>query len=529
MASADNEKVLKEVGGSVKFKKADGKFKLLTNRLIWVPKESGGKKFQCQYSDIKVQRISPETSSKVQLQIVFHNDSSYNFHFANPSGRGAQIKDRDEIKEMLAELIPQHRQKANKDLEEKNRIFKERPELFQLYKDLVVSGVITSEEFWENQKLNPNKQAKINVEQDVGIASGFLGELKPDMHGCNELRFNLTADNINAIFKMYPGVKKKYVGTVPSEVTEKEFWTEFFQSQYFHRDRIQKSATTKDVFGELAKKDEEAQLREVREMFFDPLIDFTSASPNPEEGYGSGFKQKSLGESLLKQFNHQSLMVLQNSLKRKSSENSEEAYQTKQKRIREAVGLKDLEKIETTATATLKMLDTDKFSHKGSSASEHNGHVNGNGASTQPDLVRFKQNVQAWVPNLSKVLTADAAHQVVIDISPGGRLMENSSNTSLESCPKDLKSEMRKNYLSVAELLRHFWCCFPIKTPKLEEKVRRMATSIEKYRDTKLSNFINMQPSSCNQLGDHMLKMIEEALKKYRTWEEKRNAKTLRT
>jgi len=68
-----------------------------------------------------VQRISPEASSKVQLQIVFHNDSSYNFQFANKNGRQVQVKDRDEIKERLAELIPQHRQKANKDLEEKNK------------------------------------------------------------------------------------------------------------------------------------------------------------------------------------------------------------------------------------------------------------------------------------------------------------------------------------------------------------------------------------------------------------------------
>lgn len=41
----------------------------------------------------------------------------------NKSGREDQVKDRDEVKEMLAELIPQHRQKANKDLEEKNRFF----------------------------------------------------------------------------------------------------------------------------------------------------------------------------------------------------------------------------------------------------------------------------------------------------------------------------------------------------------------------------------------------------------------------
>ena len=68
-----------------------------------------------------MQRISPESSSKVQLQIVLHSESSYNFQFVNPKGRAAQLKNRNEIKDLLAELIPAHREKANKDLEEKNK------------------------------------------------------------------------------------------------------------------------------------------------------------------------------------------------------------------------------------------------------------------------------------------------------------------------------------------------------------------------------------------------------------------------
>ena len=50
---ADNEKLLKEVAGIVKFKKNDGKLKLYSTRLIWTPTENGNKKFQCQYADIK--------------------------------------------------------------------------------------------------------------------------------------------------------------------------------------------------------------------------------------------------------------------------------------------------------------------------------------------------------------------------------------------------------------------------------------------------------------------------------------------
>ena len=41
----------------------------------------------------------------------------------------------------------------------------------------------------------------------------------------------------------------------------------------------------------------------------------------------------------------------------------------------------------------------------------------------------------------------------------------------VDNVPLHLYQEMRKSYLALAEILRHFWSCFPIKTPQLEEKV----------------------------------------------------------
>lgn len=64
------------------------------------------------------QKISPDGKAKIQLQLVLHTGESTTFHFANES---SALKDRDAAKELLQQLLPKFKKKANKELEEKNR------------------------------------------------------------------------------------------------------------------------------------------------------------------------------------------------------------------------------------------------------------------------------------------------------------------------------------------------------------------------------------------------------------------------
>ena len=521
-------KIKAKIADTVNYKKVSGSLMLLDNQLLWQPSAgtAGGKRFTCLYSDIKVQRISPETSSSVKLQILLKDDTSNNFQFSNPQGRAVQMQERNVIKDLLAELIPLHREKANKDLEEKNKIFMEQPELYQLYKDLVVSNIITADEFWEKQSGNiKTDHAK---KQEVGISSGVLAEIKPDMHGCNELRFNLTADTIEAIFKMYPEIRQRYINQVPHETSEKEFWTEFFKSKHFHRDRsivAGGSATAKDVFGELAKKDETNTLTRNVEAFSDPLINFTSPSPHTEEGYGHKGAEKTASNhmALIKQFNHQSMMVLERTKKRGATggQDTTAAGEERRKRIRAYVEYSELEEQVDESVNPVGVLRIDKSAFNAAQNTDNgdaNGHSNGDNDTNGQSSVHAE-----WAPCLSQVLAPDVAKTMLTDLSPGGKCMPHMGRQQFkDAVPDDTLKEMKKVYLALAELLRHFWSCFPTKTPQLEEKVSRMATAIESYRDTKLANFKCSLPSQYGQLSTHLDEIISAALKKFHAWEERK-------
>uniref|UniRef100_A0A672KII7 General transcription factor IIH subunit 1 n=2 Tax=Sinocyclocheilus grahami TaxID=75366 RepID=A0A672KII7_SINGR len=545
MASLSEEVLL--VVKRVRQRKQDGTLYLMAERIAWGPEGKDRFTVSHLYADIRCQKISPDGKAKIQLQLVLHTGESTTFHFSNES---TALKDRDVAKELLQQLLPKFKKKANKELEEKNRMLQEDPVLFQLYKDLVVSQVISAEEFWANRlSLNSVEHSlSNNNKQEVGISAAFLADIRPQTDGCNGLRYNLTTDIIESIFRTYPTVKQKYAENVPHNMTEKEFWTRFFQSHYFHRDRI--NTGLQDIFSECAKEDEKGLKSMVTQGVKNPMVDLLSLEDKTlDEGYGtatvpttSNSSNKSLRENsnsaIIKRFNHHSAMVLAAGL-RKAEAPSDQASETsstdgnsrdsdlfqpplKKVKLQEAIEYDDLQGDSVRKTISLNLKKSDRYSHGPIPLqSQH--------YSTSQDIINsisiIQHEMRSYKPRLTQVMSSSAASSAITALSPGGVLMQGGGQQTINQLvPTDVQSELKHLYTAAGELLRHFWSCFPVSTPFLEEKVVKMKSNLEKFQMTKLRPFqekIQRQYLSTNLTG-HLEEMLQAAYNKFQAWQTRR-------
>ncbi|XP_078586685.1 general transcription factor IIH subunit 1-like [Branchiostoma floridae x Branchiostoma japonicum] len=537
----------------VRHKKVEGTLFLMGERLAWSANSAGERLgVSHNYADIRSQKISPEGKAKIQLQLVLHTGDTCNFHFNNPEGNPEQLKDRDAVKELLQQLLPRFKSQVNKELEEKNRLLQEDPQLFQLYKDLVVSGVITAEEFWTNRAQTKQSNAP-KGSQDIGVSASFLADIRPQSDGCNGIKYNLTADIIASIFKTYPAVKKTHAENVPHNLSEKEFWTRFFQSHYFHRDRINHG---KDLFSDCAKNDEKDLHKIIQDKVKDSFLDLESLDETSlvkDEGYGnksadtSTAPKHSVNQAIIRRFNYHSTMVLEACRNKRSPEedilslglggsgdNSNSSVwsqslalgpPSKKARLRDAISYEDLGESTATSAPPLSLTGADRYL-QGPSAIQQGEYT------TSQDIHRatqqVKQEIGGYQADLPNVLPSSLAASVTAELSPGGVLMQAGMQQSLkELIPKDLQDELHSLYAALAELLRHFWQCFPVTTPALEEKVVRMRETLRRFQTTKMQPFQDKLRSQHlpTNLTDHLTEMINNAERKFSTWSKKRGGR----
>uniref|UniRef100_A0A672KFE3 General transcription factor IIH subunit 1 n=1 Tax=Sinocyclocheilus grahami TaxID=75366 RepID=A0A672KFE3_SINGR len=518
MASLSEEVLL--VVKRVRQRKQDGTLYLMAERIAWGPEGKDRFTVSHLYADIRCQKISPDGKAKIQLQLVLHTGESTTFHFSNES---TALKDRDVAKELLQQLLPKFKKKANKELEEKNRMLQEDPVLFQLYKDLVVSQVISAEEFWANRlSLNSVEHSlSNNNKQEVGISAAFLADIRPQTDGCNGLRYNLTTDIIESIFRTYPTVKQKYAENVPHNMTEKEFWTRFFQSHYFHRDRI--NTGLQDIFSECAKEDEKGLKSMVTQGVKNPMVDLLSLEDKTLDEVRACHGAGAECVCLCLHVEAPSDQASETSSTDGNSRDSD-LFQPPLKKVKlqEAIEYDDLQGDSVRKTISLNLKKSDRYSHGPIPLqSQH--------YSTSQDIINsisiIQHEMRSYKPRLTQVMSSSAASSAITALSPGGVLMQGGGQQTINQLvPTDVQSELKHLYTAAGELLRHFWSCFPVSTPFLEEKVVKMKSNLEKFQMTKLRPFqekIQRQYLSTNLTG-HLEEMLQAAYNKFQAWQTRR-------
>ncbi|KAK7582157.1 hypothetical protein V9T40_013602 [Parthenolecanium corni] len=546
-----SEDVLLQVG-NVKHKKGEGTLYVMNERIAFILQGSETVSVSHLYTDIKMQKISSEFKTKVQLQIVFHDGNTSTFHFIKPD-RAEGMRDRDRVKDLLSKLLPKFQKKVNKELEEKNRILSENPALLQLYRDLVITQVITPDEFWSQHapKYTPRNA---NNNQSTGVPGNFLVNIKPQVDGCNSVKYNLNYETINCIFKTYPAVRKKHLEYVPNKLSESEFWKKFFESHYFHKDRINLAAS--DIFSECAKYDEQELRKEVKKLDDDSLVNLgTIDDVDVNEGYGllddSSKTTNMIHESIIKRFNQHSINVLKASRGHSSASdsnsahiqnnvdktglkkhnlpngNSDTAVSCKKSRIMDKIMYEDLctdagDNTENEST-NLKLMKVEQFANDLTKCSRSD---NKNSKLKVANAMREQVSVDVlkWSKEHNILpMNPSIAVQALGELTPGGKLMKGLMDDSQagQTLPAEVSKELQNLYLALGELLRHFWACFPPTTAALEDKLIRTHDALRRFHTVKLKPFEDTmlrEHSHLNQISSHLILMLNSAYTKYSSW-----------
>lgn len=545
----------------VRHKKTDGTIYLMTERIAWMPNNKDTFTISHKYSDIKMQKISPEGKPKIQLQVVLNNNEATTFHFVHADGVERQLKDRNDIKEMLTHLLPKFKQKVSKDLQEKNQILINNPELYQLYKDLVMSKVLSAEEFWKqivpvrfpslgdliktkdpvaDDQDNNNflsRAVKKNIQQNIGISPAFLADIRPTHDGCNGIQYNITTDIIEAIFRTYPAVRRKHFDYVPHRLSDSEFWTRFFQSHYFHRDRVLTGASSSknDLFADCDQSDELDLRNAAKDKVIDPFVnldelndvEYIQRLPADQQEKGKKEQEKkedgqkkrkerdrdvqvgpimSANQALIKRFNHHSIMVMEASTAPLNKETArvdrtadaskdDKLAEIKKRKLEEKTEYEDLD--DRCLTDSYSWFTEDSRELNLVEKSRYLNSVGGsNGLSERIpigslyQLTKFQNHLVGPMKVNAKCLDSPNAVVAMSELLPGGSLVKSSQAVNLkEIVSADVQKELKEIYFATNELLRHFWACFPVTSERLEEKLIKMKETLEKYKFTRIQRF----------------------------------------
>ncbi|KAI5800658.1 hypothetical protein FPQ18DRAFT_285987 [Pyronema domesticum] len=271
-------------------KKVTGTLELTGNIVTWTPSVVGPvAPISIPAASIENLQATPATSAKVMVKIFCKLPNtapdapteSFVFSFVSPAAR----EEADVMKDALGATIAAAKatpvtaesaaaaaaaaaapsdfwstSKLQGDMELQMSLLKADPALSNTFKEAVMEGPITSEQFWSTRTHLLRAHA-LEKAQQRGPQNVLAAVRSTTVDG--QTRISLSREQIKEIFTQHPLVKTVYDENVP-RVTEDQFWSRFFLSRLFKKlkgDKLLPSDTNDNIFDRYLTRDSDGTER----------------------------------------------------------------------------------------------------------------------------------------------------------------------------------------------------------------------------------------------------------------------------
>ena len=391
-----------------------------------------------------------------------------------------------------------------------------------MYKDLVITGLVTAEDFW-SKYVDYEKLIESTKKQKIGVSGSFLSNIRPEAGENGGVIYKLNTDTIMSILRTYPAVREKYEQNVPTgNMSDGDFWRTYFQSHYFNMHSMQPSRE-RDLFSDCVRHDDEKLLDEAERASHKTLPVIAPETDDAAEiGYGVNEnvmereKKHDANRTLIKRFNFHSTMILKSALESEADVELDEENVTK--KFKPDDNVEELQTAKADSSQPLKLVHPDRYLRAPTIDRMQKNAIN-----TSPALFdQLKRDIDQWHVDTELTFNSRLAHKIVSELSPGGALMQGTTTQTLSQLvPQPIQEEMQTIYVSLSELLRHFWSSFPPSSPQIEEKIHRVFETIERFREKQVAPFrekVSTDALTDFHLAGHMDDLIKTAAEKYAAW-----------
>ncbi|KAJ3840282.1 hypothetical protein F5878DRAFT_78291 [Lentinula raphanica] len=499
------------------YKKIPGILELTDTHLQWTQQGQKAPAVRVQNTEASSLFCSKEGASQVKLKIaLFGDENGHNFTFVSPNP--VALSEREKFKTELTTIIARNRKSSENaskplipssrnitpttptsqllrpgvissrpstsratsvssdsfgatpiipgtdpvaDFRHRKNVFLNDPELAALHRELVAGGHITEAEFWEGRE--HLIYAQVAQEAQRKGKSGVLVDPRTEtVDGV----IQLTPQLIHDTFEQYPVVAKAYSETVPSKLSEAEFWTRYFRSKLFnaHRASIRSAAAqhvVKDdpIFDKYLEKDDDGlEPRRQRDEKVEIFVDLAATREDHDQAGNEQDITMQAGRQkgalpLIRKFNEHSERLLNSALGEGPSAKRQRT--NIDEREIEEIDIEDLHNPEASSGIALEMQDRQRYFEGQTKDVQHD--ATKERLDLKTIISQAAVDLRQWETNLSQLKVERKPYDAALVSMTQNVHARMDVKVRKNDIPESFFRQMRSCQTAANEFLRHFW------------------------------------------------------------------------